>query len=92
MADFCSADYTFEEQHVWALIEENGYFWLGKWEKGRWRYSTTLGSIVRDRVDEHWDDLLAVALGEKPSDDLPKVTEKTGKPEPKPEINDEIPF
>jgi len=83
---------TFEEQHVWALIEENGYFWLGRWEKDRWKYSTTLGSIIRDRVDELWDELLAVALGEKSADVLPKVTEKSGKPEPKQDIDEEIPF
>ncbi|CUH82415.1 hypothetical protein [Tropicibacter naphthalenivorans] len=83
---------TFEEQHVWALIEENGYFWLGRWEKERWKFSTDLGSIVRDRVDECWDDLLAVAVGEKSADVLPKVTEKSGKPEHKRDIDDEIPF
>lgn len=83
---------TFEEQHVWALVEENGYFWLGGWEKERWKFSTNLGSIIRDRVDEYWDDLLAVALGEKSVDVLPRVTEKSGKPEPKRDIDEEIPF
>jgi len=83
---------TFEEQHVWALIEENGYFWLGRWEKDRWQYNVNLSSIIRDRVDEHWDSLLAVALGEKSGEVLPKVTEKSGKLEPKQELDDEIPF
>ena len=83
---------TFEEQHIWALIEENGYFWMGTWEKDRWKYSPTLTSIIRDRVDERWDDLLAVALGEESSDILPKVTKKSGKPEPEQEMDDEIPF
>ena len=83
---------TFEEQQVWARIEENGYFWLGKWEKGRWKYNANLHSVVRDRVDEHWDDLLAVALGDKRADVLPKVTEKSGKPELKRDLDDEIPF
>lgn len=82
---------SFEEQHIWALIEENGYFWLGKWENDRWKYSTNLESIIRNRVDEHWDDLLAVALGDKNSDVLPKVTEKSGKPSPQRD-DDEIPF
>ena len=84
---------TFEEQHVWALIEENGYFWLGRWEKGRWKYDTALQSILRDRVDKHWDNLVAVALGEQSADVLPKVTEKTVKTEPRVDIDDdEIPF
>ncbi len=83
---------TFEEQHVWALIEENGYFWLGRWEKDQWKYSTNFSSVVRERVDDCWDDLLAVALGEKSLEVLPKVTEKTAKLEPEDERHDEIPF
>ena len=83
---------TFEEQHVWALIEENGYFWLGGWQKDLWKFTPNLSSIIRDRVDKLWDDLLDVAGGEKSPDVLPKVTQKTGKPEPKSDIDDEIPF
>lgn len=78
---------SYEEQQIWALIEENGYFWSGYWRGDVWEFNVDLDTIRRDRVDKYWDDLLAVAGGEKPSDVLPKVKEpmKTG-------FGDEMPF
>lgn len=78
---------TFEEQHIWALIEENGYFWRGNWGRDVWRYHVSLENIIRDRVDEHWNDLLAVAVGEKDPDELPRA-----RPPKARDIDDEIPF
>jgi len=78
---------TFEEQHVWALIEENGFFWRGSWKGETWRYSVNLESIINDRVDKHWDDLLAVAVGEKDSDVLPRALPPKAR-----DIDEEIPF
>lgn len=78
---------TFEEQHIWALIEENGHFWRGRWLGNDWDFKVSLDSIVRERVDEHWEDLLAVAAGEKTLDALPGA----GKPRQQ-DIDDEIPF
>jgi len=78
---------TFEEQQVWALIEENGYFWRGQWRSDVWRFDTYLGSIIRDRVDEHWDDLLAVAAGEKAADTLPAALAPKS-----PNMDADIPF
>ncbi|MFW2545592.1 hypothetical protein ACN2XU_23450 [Primorskyibacter sp. 2E107] len=85
---------TFEEQHVWSLIEENGYFWLGRWEKEKWKYSIGLNKIIRERVDEYWDDILAVAAGEKNNEALPVISQKSAKPEPEEprDIDSEIPF
>lgn len=80
---------TFEEQQVWALIEENGFFWRGQWKGGVWRFEVCLEGITRDRVDEYWEDLLAVAVGEKTADVLPKARPPAPKPE---ELDDEIPF
>ncbi|MCE8525713.1 hypothetical protein KBY23_10590 [Ruegeria pomeroyi] len=79
---------TFEEQQIWALIEENGYFWRGRWNGNDWQYNSNLGSIIRDRVDDHWDDLLAVATGEKDVDALPRARP----PEAQGIDDDEIPF
>lgn len=76
---------TFEEQHIWALIEENGHFWLGRWQGDDWVFRVGLDTIVRERVDKYWDDLVAVALGEKKADVLPNI----GSP---PDLDDEIPF
>lgn len=79
---------TFEEQNVWALIEENGYFWRGHWAGDVWEFSVELGSIIRERIDEKWETLLAVAAGEKSEDDLPKISP----PAPQSDFDDEIPF
>jgi len=78
---------TFEEQHIWALIEENGHFWRGRWRRNDWLFDVNLDSIVRERVDECWEDLVAVATGDKNHDVLPSV----GKP-PTPDLDEEIPF
>lgn len=78
---------TFEEQHIWALIEENGHFWRGHWRGNDWVFEVNLDSIVRERVDEYWEDILAVAAGDKKPDALPGV----GKP-PQGNLDDEIPF
>lgn len=85
---------TFEEQHVWALIEETGYFWRGRWEKDNWKYSVSLETIIRERVDEYWDEILAIAAGEKEPNNLPEVSQKSAKPEPDDhqDIDSEIPF
>ena len=80
---------TFEEQHIWSLIEENGHFWRGRWSGNDWDFDVSLDSIVRERIDECWKDLVAVAMGEKNADVLPSV----GKPPPiSRDLDDEIPF
>lgn len=79
---------TFEEQHIWALIEENGHFWRGRWRGNDWDFNISLDTIVRERVDEYWEDLVAVAMGEKKPNVLPGV----GTSPPSKDIDDEIPF
>lgn len=85
---------TFEEQHIWSVIEENGYFWLGRWEKQKWKYNVDLEKIIRERVDEYWEDILAVAAGEKDLNVLPVVSQKSAKQEPEEPrpFDSEIPF
>lgn len=80
---------TFEEQEVWALIKENGLFWRGRWKSGVWGHDVNLETILRGRVDDHWEDLLAIVGGEKSSDILPAADV----PAPEPKVyDDEIPF
>jgi hypothetical protein len=79
---------SYEEQHIWALIEENGYFWRGR---DVWDFDVDLDSIIRERVDECWEQLVAVAAGEKSPDVLPRAV----KPAPVRDdrgYDDEIPF
>lgn len=78
---------TFEEQHIWTLIEEHGFFWRGKWVGDTWQYSPSLDSIIRERVDERWEDLVAIADGEKSPEILPKTC-----PPKQPDLDDDIPF
>jgi len=79
---------TFEEQQIWALIEENGHFWSGRWIGDDWEFKISLGTIVRERVDEYWEDLVAVAIGEKKPEVLPSV----GKQPSSRDNDEEIPF
>lgn len=80
---------TFEEQQIWAAIRENGYFWRGKWRNSVWDWHCEESTIVRDRVDQHWETLLAIGHGEKPVNALPQVPDKAQGPD---DLDDEIPF
>jgi len=84
---------TFEEQHIWALIEENGHFWHGQWRGGDWSFNISLDTIYRERVDSCWEDLVAVAMGEKKPDVLPAIgTPPPGRDLYPRDLDDEIPF
>lgn len=82
---------TIEEQEIWALIADNGYFWRGRWvpdgSTKRWVWEYREQSIVRERVAERWEALCAVASGESDISTLPSV----GGPPPDPDESD-IPF
>lgn len=90
---------TFEEQETWEVIRETGYFWLGRWTGETWNWSCDETSLIRERVDEVWETILAVAAGDKDRDSLPKLVKKTAVLAPTPEksplssdLDDEIPF
>jgi hypothetical protein len=82
---------TIDEQEIWSLIEENGIFWRGRWTNIGWKWDMELGSIIRDRVDEHWDDLVAVAQGEQDPSVLPNPPAKPPSV-PNDDMDDEFPF
>lgn len=62
-----------EEQILWRLIRENGYFWKGCHNKhtGEWTWQLTYDAIILDRLRTYWPTFLEVARGEKPIDHLP---------------------
>lgn len=82
---------TIDEQEIWSLIEENGHFWLGGWTNNGWKWNVSLDSIIRERVDEQWEVLVAVANGEEEPSALPKPPSKPPST-PSRDLDDEIPF
>jgi len=65
------------------LIVGSGLFWVGRWEQGKLLYKVDSRNIVRERVDEYWDQLLRIAAGESAAP-LPLVTRETAILEPDP--------
>lgn len=65
-----------EEQLVWRIVRENGYFWKGYHNKNtkEWTWTPSEDSIVRERLRTQWPVLLDVARGEKTLDKLPTWT------------------
>lgn len=72
---------TYEEQILWKLIQENGYFWRGEWIKEQWAWrceeyfqtdeKNIFSNIIWERVREHWQLLNDVALGNADKSELP---------------------
>lgn len=62
---------THEEQVIWKLIRENGYFWYGDWHDGIFEWRVEEGSFIFERLREHWETVKLVASEDKPKSDLP---------------------
>jgi hypothetical protein len=77
-----------EEQLVWRLVRENGYFWKGQHNKtsGEWIWALSEGTIIRDRLRLHWPTFLDVARGLKSADMLPTWRKNQD------DLDDDIPF
>lgn len=63
---------THEEQVLWKLVRENGFFWKGRYEKREWVWKNDSSSIIHDRLRKYWNQFLKVARGEADKDTLPK--------------------
>lgn len=87
---------THEEQILWKLVRENGYFWLGRYDKpsGDWTWRVQLDSLIYPRLREHWATLNAIAKGEMDKSSLPAWAKSKPKPAPDPDPvpDDDIPF
>ena len=81
---------TFEEQEIWELIRDTGWFWRGKWTGDTWTWRCQDRELLRDRVEEQWDTILAVAEGTKPKDALPVGVKNPANGFG--DLDDEIPF
>lgn len=65
---------THDEQIVWKVVRECGYFWRGEY-KGpmkEWTWHPELHNMQFDRLRAHWDTVLQVAVGEQPAAMLPR--------------------
>ncbi|SFK65075.1 hypothetical protein SAMN05216302_101189 [Nitrosomonas aestuarii] len=62
---------THDEQVIWKLIKENGYFWYGHWQDGIFEWSIEDTSFLYKRLRDNWDIVKQVASGEKLKSNLP---------------------
>lgn len=83
---------TYEEQILWKLVRENGYLWRGRYKSGKWTWEVELGSLVFDRLREHWTAFNAVARGEADASVLPPWVKEKAEPKPGPDDDLDIPF
>jgi hypothetical protein len=76
---------THEEQVLWKVIRESGYFWKGRHDKdGVWIWNPSATSVIFDRVRDEWDTLKAIAGGDRDTAGLIPVI--------RPKEPDDIPF
>jgi hypothetical protein len=61
-----------DEQVLWKLITENGYFWR-KYSDGSWSVDNV--SLIFERLREYWLNLNKVARGDLPKSALPEWDE-----------------
>lgn len=64
---------THDEQIIWKLIKENGYFWRGSFHKvsNDWTWTVQESSFLFERLRNSWNVVKAVAAGEEPLDAMP---------------------
>jgi hypothetical protein len=79
-----------EQQRIWKLVSECGLLWRGEYTgpQKEWRWKVTTGSLIWERLREHWETFCKVARGEAHSSALPTWA----KHRPVQDIDGEIPF
>lgn len=82
---------THEEQIIWKLIKENGFFWYGNWgginKAFQWKIEEK--SLIFNRLRDYWDTFKKVAIGEKPKSDLPTWNKYKSKGDEEKELKEE---
>lgn len=86
---------THEEQLIWKVLRENGYFWKGRFDKhDKWSWDISEQAIIPDRLRDQWETVKGVALGELPTAKLPTWQKDRGK-QPQAfdtDLDDDVPF
>lgn len=80
---------NYEEQVIWKLICENGYFWKGRFEKKEWVWTCAISTAVFDRIRSYYETIKEVALGTKEASLMPTWNKKDPTAI---SLDDEIPF
>src|SRR5262249_264688 len=80
-----------EEQRIWKLICECGLLWRGGYNgpEKEWNWKVTSGSLIWERLRQHWETFRSVARGEQPSSALPTWQKQKIRAD---DLDDEIPF
>ena len=68
---------THDEDKLWKLICECGYFWKGAYNKRKWSWTVSMKSLVFDRLRERWWLLNKIVNGEADKSDLPKIPDES---------------
>jgi len=66
---------NYEEQILWKIIQENGYFWKSKKSPksgDEWTWKVRLESLIPGRLREFWEVLKSVADGSEDKEVLPE--------------------
>lgn len=73
-----------QQQIVWKLIRESGYFWFGHHSRttGEWLWQVEENKLIFERLREQWPTLNAVARGEEDRDAIPTIAPKEPDPPP----------
>ena len=94
---------THDEQVLWKLVRENGLLWRGNYSgvDREWTWTVNEGSLLFDRLRQHWAKFCSVADGSASAETLPtwaKTKPKDAGPPPSPaksgfeDMDDDIPF
>lgn len=86
---------THEEQILWKIIRENGFFWKGKYASGpsaEWTWTVRMTSLIPERLGENWEPLKSVADGSEDKKILPKISRKLNVNDKSDDGFDDIPF
>ncbi|MSP44079.1 MAG: hypothetical protein EXR08_12105 [Alphaproteobacteria bacterium] len=62
---------NYEEQLIWKVISEHGYFWKGAYKSNEWVWTCGVDSAIYDRIRDYFPLAVAIARDEKDKSELP---------------------
>ena len=86
---------TYEEQLIWKLVKDNGFFWKGRSNRlsGEWEWDCHPRFLVAPRLEQHWQVICDVARTGEGHDRLPTWERFKSEAKPVPDEDDnDLPF